>query len=235
MAVTRDFLLEDTPMTMQIALQAKDGFVLVSDLKNRINNKVSSLTYSTKIYHDEVHGVLIALAGYTANPDSEPGQTLIEHLRKCTSVDQRIIIDWLRKYAEKAKRSHDEDNISILVVHPSAQYGKILTVKINNYRVDSTEHRWIAINGNQSNPAVFWPEYFKCRGGHTLGEATNIAAITILAGEELNPYGVGGLEIFQYDSKWRCLSEEETASIASKYKSLKTYLNKLISADGLTS
>ena len=57
MAVTRDFLLEDTPMTMQIALQAKDGFVLVSDLKNRINNKVSSLTYSTKIYHDEVHGV----------------------------------------------------------------------------------------------------------------------------------------------------------------------------------
>ena len=75
------------------------------------------------------------------------------------------------------------------------------------------------VNGNENNAAIFWPEYFRCdKEVYDLQSATKIAAYTVLMGAELNPSGVGGLEIWQYDEAWKSVPPEEIESIEAEFQ-----------------
>jgi len=232
MRISKYLLPEDTPMTMQIAIRAKDGFVLASDIKNRITgNPVSSLMYHTKIALDRVHEILICVMGYTADPDADPGNKLAEYLRGQSVVNREIIIRWVEEYVAERMQQQEEDNLSLFILHPTASHDYMWKVRIHEGKVKELPSlKWIAINGNENSPAILWPEYFKCEGKHDLKQATKIAALTILTAGDLNPYGVRGLEIFQYTSNWQALSESELDRLTENYEKLKTDLLAFISA-----
>jgi hypothetical protein len=78
------------------------------------------------------------------------------------------------------------------------------------------------VNGNESNPAIFWPVYFKCdtQALH-VAVVTNIAALTITMGGDLNPYGINGLEVWQFKEEWRRLPLKEIEAIVARLQALK--------------
>jgi len=70
MHVIRNFLCEDDPMTLQIAIRASDGFVLASDLSTRTTDcygspvvRASYPKYESKTRVNKKHGIAFALAG----------------------------------------------------------------------------------------------------------------------------------------------------------------------------
>ena len=70
------------------------------------------------------------------------------------------------------------------------------------------------VNGNEGNPAIFWPEFWRCdRERLGVKEATLVSAVTILMGAKINCWGVGGLEIWQYEKRWKPIQKGEIDSI----------------------
>src|SRR5208283_773266 len=90
-----------------------------------------------------------------------------------------------------------------------------------NKATDSPSFKWAVLNGNHTNPAILWPEFFRCEGNYNIKQATNIAALTILMGGDINPRGVRGLEIWQYRSGWVSLADQELLGLTAKYEQLK--------------
>jgi hypothetical protein len=232
----RDYF-EETPVTMQIAIQARDGFVLASDIKNLIEgHPVHSLAYHTKIAHCEKHAILISSSGYTADPDSEPAAKLAGWLDGCATPRRKEFIEWANKYVAEAAAKNEEDNLRLLILHPAAENDRMFKITIRAGVVrDSPTYQWVVFNGHEDNSAVMWSEFFRCEGKHSLTEATCIAALTILTAGDTNPGGIRGLEIFQYTSKWATLSTSEIEFFRSRYDNLKLYLQGFISAAGTTS
>jgi hypothetical protein len=75
------------------------------------------------------------------------------------------------------------------------------------------------VNGNENNSAIFWPEYFKCdKELYDLPTTTQLAAFTILMGSELNPFGVGGLEVWQYNGAWTSVPRVEIERLIVKFR-----------------
>ncbi len=212
-------------MTMQIAMQATDGFVLVSDIKNRFGDvPVSSFVYHSKIRHVAKHGLLISLMGYTADPDADPGGNLASHLQSCTVADRGTILQWARGYAE----TRDTDKFSLLIVSPTAQYDRMWKITIRGNEVeDRPSVLWHTVHGNENNPAIFWLEYFRCRGKCSVEQATNIAALTILMGEHINPYGIEGLEIWQYRDSWAEVTPSALERIIARCRTLQEQCDRL--------
>jgi hypothetical protein len=220
-------------MTMQIAIHARDGFVLASDIKNRINKdpEASSYTYHSKIVQCQKHGLIAAMMGFTADPDADPAEKLMRHLEACTTSTRKEILQWAHGYVADRKTHNAVDSFSLLLVHPASPHDYLWKLKIVGDNVsDSSSFRWLALHGHENNPAILWPEYFKCEGKCNLQEATNIAALTILMAGDVNPYGVRGLEIFRYASKWETVSPSEMERIGSKYEELKLTLQRFTSA-----
>jgi hypothetical protein len=218
---------------MQIAIQAKDGFVLASDIKNRIGGSpASSFMYHSKIAHASKHGIAICVMGYTSDPDAEPGSKLAACLQDCASPSREIILQWAREYVKTRKL----DNFSLLIIHPAAQHDRMWKIRIEGENVtESPSFQWFVVHGNENNPAIFWLEYFKCRGECSMYEATSIATLTIRMAERLNTYGVEGLEVWHYTSAWKPIDDTGLHDIAASYERLKMVLDGFPSAARSTS
>jgi hypothetical protein len=120
---------------------------------------------------------------------------------------------------------------SLLIVNPDQTSMWILRVSGNG--VELAPHPFCAINGNEYNPAIIWPEYFSCdrRPLHTLKAATNVAAMTILTGGALNPLGVGDLEVWQFTEsagKWHPRPLHETNDMIKRFQNLKVALQNFV-------
>ena len=224
----RDFLSEGIPVTMHVAIEATDGFVLASDLKNRLGNQrpgdVVGTVYHSKVAHSEKHRLLAAMMGSTIDPDAEPQNDLVRYLEERSATNREEISHWVHSYAKLG------DQFSLLILNPSAandRMWKIITDE-NGVRTSSS-YKWQLVHGNDNSASILWLKLFRCEGQRPLSECIRIAALTLLTAGEIDESGVRGLELWRYDSKWSQLPDAEINSLTARYAEFRAYIQSFIS------
>jgi hypothetical protein len=227
MAITREFV-EDTPMTMQIAIRARDGFVLAGDTWNRITGDgissrpvPSAVVNHSKVSTDDVNSVVVAIAG--SSRDDDPAKEFCQYVSRrgpLPNDPREDFLEWGTRYYEQYKGWA----FSLLLVDPKMKTDYIWSLRVGQ-DVQCAPHSMCMVNGDEHNPAILWPQYFKCynRPLRTLEAAIQIAALTILTAGELNNFGVGDLEIWQYgtSARWSAVAPLEVDRIVDRFQKLK--------------
>jgi hypothetical protein len=237
---------EDIPMTMQIAIPAKNNqFVLVSDTKalTRVGAQQPDVaTYESKIIIAERHQVAIAISGNLL-PNKPPAQEFADHISGLSSLpdDFRSVVEkWAIWYEEEYSDHCLPWQFRLFIVHPRAKYEPLFVVDLSNKKlreesapknggkhVDCHSGCHIPING--TNPASMWPRYYKC-GEPPYGDitaATNIAVLTLLMGAAFSD-GIGGIDIWKYTDCWRRSERAEEHIISERFAKLKTELDSFV-------
>jgi len=229
-------------MTMQIGVVAKRGIVLASDTKHRTTEKQqtgdplsipSGIINCSKISLCERHDIAIALAGWS-DLDASVGKDLADHLDSLQAITNDdiggILMRWGDSYYAQSRLAGAQSFTplaSLLVVRPAARY-PLLKLRVN-YKSNVLPSEKYLVNGNESNTAIFWPEYLKVYDElYDLDAATMIAATTILMGAKLNDPGVGGLEIWQYTDQWKPVPPEEIEALRVRFDLLQRGIRKAI-------
>ena len=119
---------------------------------------------------------------------------------------------------------------SLLIANPNAQYNPFWKLRVGEECSDDLSEKYM-VNGDETNTAIFWPEYFKCDTKlYDVNAASRIVASTILMGGELNSYGVRGLEIWHYDKSWKRLPSATIDDVLSRFDELKKNLERSITS-----
>jgi hypothetical protein len=222
---------EEDTMTLQIAIQARDGFVLASDMKTLTTGesafvKPGSIAtypiYETKTRVNEKHQIAIALAGYSPN-DRDEAKELHDDIEKLERIPDDFSL-WLQKWGEECiQRHHDAVACSLLVIHPTAKESLHRIVILNLRERPCTANSQLAwtLHLDRTTPVTFWPQLFQCDQKPSLTRAVKIAGLTILMAGWFHPNGVGKLELFRFKDRWTRLGEEEIENIEAKYFAIK--------------
>lgn len=230
-------------MTMQIVLRAKCGLVLASDTKIRISGAEdedftgklipSGIINASKVVFSQNRNIAVAFAG-TDGRGVEPAKKLAEHLSGMGAIpeDPRAVLEkWGNEFfqAKYPGEKHANPVCVLLVVIPQSIFSIAYKLYVNNESWLDQSYQYL-ISGNENNPAIFWPEYFRCdEEVYDLETTTRIAAFTILMGGNLNPYGVGGLEIWQYGNEWRPTPPSEIELIRASFVGLQRSIQAALS------
>jgi hypothetical protein len=220
-------------MTMQIGIRAADDSIVVAgDCRYVLSEPGSAdaMSNASKIVLNQKHGIAIAIAG-RGDPDINPAKELDRELSSVDTIREahpddggleQKLLDWGNAFFRQHRQEqHDLENplCRLLVVNPKTYY-RFVRLYVNF--VSFTRHDTnCMVNGHESNPAIFWPQYTR---GHdhelTLAQATGVAATTILMGCAIEPRTISGLEICQYDgAAWKRFTEQHTAKIKSRFAS----------------
>ncbi len=222
-------------MTMQIAVRASDGFVLASDLSTRTSDAYGSpvmvasyAAYESKTRINEKHQIGFALAGATptgadAPKDLDDALTAVAQLPKDFAA-------WLEQWAEQYAKRYPTIKCSFLVVNPTADANRIVTLPVEAENCRAAPDLRCRLHPDPTNPANFWPQYFKCQEKPTVDAATKIAAITIFMGGKLSPLGISGLEVLQYRKEWRRLTERDIETLEGQCEDVKRAIDKMLGA-----
>lgn len=228
-------------MTMQIGVVAKGGIVLASDTKHRTTERQyaddpfsvpSGIVSCSKITPCAKQDITIAFAGWS-DPDDSAGEKLARHLDSLPPVTDADIKGVLIAWGDDYYQSRFSEGrsyaplLTLLVARPSSRY-PLLKLRVNNGSNVLSSEKYL-VNGNESNTAIFWPEYFKVdKTMYDLQAATAIAGMTILMGGEINGAGVGGLEIWQYTNQWKEVSPEEIEGLRGRFDLLQRGIKKAV-------
>ena len=230
---------------MQIGMRAAERTIaLVGDTKLRETEAVnttktevpSGIVHHSKITLCERHDIAVGFAGL--GEGSKPHMELAEHLSALDTIPdviESILTEWADRYFKGrfSGPEYEEYNpfipiCTLLVVNPKTEYcpfWKVRVLKESN-ALPSSEY---LVNGNETNTAIFWPEYFRCdEEVYDLQTATSIAAFTVLMGSRLNPFGVGGLEIWKYQDGWGQSKPTEIEAIRRKFRRFERTLSRSI-------
>ena len=221
-------------MTIQVGMCAHGAVVLTSDTKVRTSEKawttnkpvVQSVVHQSKIVFGSRHNIAVAMAGEGAI-GTDPARDLAENLSGITSLPSGYIgpkaIEWGKTYAErylsKAIFNPELPMFSLLVVTPDADGPKLCKLNIGREVVEIASSRYL-VNGHDNSPAMFWLEWMGADDPLIgLEAATGIAITTVLTAGELNPYGIGGIEVHQFSNgAWKHWGEAERNHAAAQYK-----------------
>jgi hypothetical protein len=236
------FIEEEIPMTMQIGLRALSGnLVLAGDTKCRVQEATSNnmpervpsgILSHSKIAICEPHQLAVAVSG-VGELGTSPEELLAKYLGEQKSIPEDelrdILVEWGKQYFQEHKGPFEwtVQMHSFLIVNPRDQY-PFWKLRVGPKCSSDRSDRYM-VNGHENNTAIFWPEYFRCdaemRG---LAATTKIAALTIGMGAELNPYGVSGLEIWQFNKKWNRLLPAEVEAITAHLQTFKNFIHQSI-------
>lgn len=234
-------------MTLQIAIEARDGFVLASDTKSRKPKEAMGITkppdggtHESKIRISERHQIAVAVAG-TIKTGADPAQRFVDYLNGRKQVPESMY-DIAKEWGEEYLEENEGRSFSLLIVNPLSAhsiwqtYIRSVTDEQKGIpvpQVISFPYERYRINGKDDNGAVVWPMYFRCGNIplRSLEETKNIAALTILMGSEFCPYDVGGLEIRIYSGSWRTATTEEMNVIGDRFTRLKEAIDRFCYAE----
>jgi len=218
-------------MTMQIVLRAKGGLVLASDTKIRTTGEededfsgkliLSGIINASKVCFAAKHDIAVAFAG-TDGRGVEPARKLTEHLSDMGVIpeDPRAVLEkWGNEFFQSKYpgETHASPVCVLLVVIPQSIFCIAYKLYVGNESRLDQSFQYL-ISGNESNAAIFWPEYLGCDNEtHEMDVAVRIAAYTILMGAQLNPAGVGGLEIWRYEDGWKPVSRVAVDGIRENF------------------
>jgi hypothetical protein len=229
-------------MTMQMAIQAKGrAIVFASDTKIRTADKAltsdgwvpDKVVNHGKVVISSRHDIAVALAG-NSDQYEDPAQELADYLAEQDNIPDflgPLLVKWGNEYFQKKfpGQKHEFPLCQLLVVNPKCQYCQLWRLLVSHNSHEQSSERYI-LNGNARSAVVFWPEYFRCdKTVYDLHQVTAIAATTILMEGELNPYGVGGLEVWQFDGTWNLVPPVEIERLANKFKDLRESLRLAVS------
>jgi hypothetical protein len=227
---------EEIPVTMQIAIEASDGFVLASDRKARdartqvgTRLRPDAIIGESKIRTSDKHNIAVAFMGGVR--DDDPAQEFVDHISTLAQLPNGLsasIRGWGEMYL-KGKELMPPYPFALLVVNPQSNHDPIWKIQFEE-SFKSFPCSGYRVNGNETNSAIMWPEYHKCdrRPRPSIEAATNIAALTILTGGYLNPAGVGDLEIWQYVSTWKRLESDAIDAIVNRFTNLQQAIESFI-------
>ena len=228
-------------MTMQIVIPVGDELVLASDTKLQTwdlmepKPTVRGTMHSPKVLFG-ADDIAVAFAGLASNGVA-PAQKLVDHLNGLRPLPDQLgpeLGTFARDLFDEMKRDHPACTsllCTLVVVSPRAPCGwRIWKLPIEK---DSRPMQILQylITGDERNAAIFWPQYFRADSEKlTLQTATCLAATTILMGHELNPGGIGGLQIWQYTKAtgWKSLEAAEIDVVTAGFAALQVELRRLI-------
>ncbi len=225
-------------MTMQIAIEAHGNqFLLASDRKIRSGTgelvqtaKPRGPVNQSKIRIAERHNLAVAISG-EHQPEADPLQEFTDYISQLTELPHdmsTVIGDWGDKY----QKHYDKGwKFSLLIVNPNSNHTAIWEAEVSN-AVTVSPYGKYHITGDILNPAVMWPEYFRC-GTQPLQDleiAINIAAMTILMGGVFNSFGIGDLEIWAYTDIWRLVRRDKLNAIGDRFAHLKQEIMNFVHA-----
>ena len=219
-------------MTMQIALRAKDGaIVFASDTKVRTQeedyssgqNRIFGMVDHRKIVISENHHIAVALAGLETQ-ENDPTQELAGYLSGQDKITDENFSSLLRAWGDGyfqrryPGETHAFSLFTLLAVNPHAEYCPFWQLRVRRDS-DDLPSETMLVNGNANNSVIFWLEYFQCgKHRYDIATATRIAAFTILMAGEVNPYGVGGLEICVYNGTWKRTPPNQIEDLKTDFK-----------------
>lgn len=233
---------EETPMTMQVALRTlSGGIVFASDTRIRTREQEYSSNPDSvlgsvnrpKIVASRRHEIAAALAGHS-DQGKDPTEELAEYLSEQNAIPDDIsplLLKWGDQYFQRKYpgEKHDFPLFTVLVVNPRTEYAPFRKLRVRRESDDQVSETYM-VNGNESNSAVFWLDYFKCdKKLYDIETATRIAASTILSASELNPYAIGGLEVWQYQKSWSRLTRAQLEAEIVRFETVKQAVDRLIS------
>jgi hypothetical protein len=200
-------------MTMQIAMRATDGFLVASDTLIRTQPGIeiddddpseyrssretpNGIRSWSKVRFTRPHDLAVAMVG-TGQAGSDPAQELADYLSRQSNIGDslpRLMRHWGEDFVKTTWPEQEPPGAALLVVDPRAEHINFWNLLLARESREVADLGNYVIHGNEANPAIFWPEYFRChKQERDLKASTRIAAFTILMGSELNPYGVGGV------------------------------------------
>jgi len=222
-------------MTMQVGIRAVDNsLVLASDTKWRVGEPSDSdspvadtFVHRSKIAFAARHDIAVAMSG-TGSLGDNPASDLAEFLAGQETIPKLSLLleEWGNRLFKKQQMSDgmDQDDLkqlafplfTFLVVSP---HSEVCFYKLRINLTSSTDlSNSFIVNGHENNPAIFWLEYIKANKPLSLDSATGIAAVTLLSGGEINPYGVGGLEIHQWTSgRWGHFTPKQIQATENRF------------------
>jgi hypothetical protein len=201
---------EDNPMTLQIAIRTKEGFVLASDTNTLVDPEGSAgnASYATdepKTCVNAKHQIGIAVAGFSP-PEVCPLVDLDRFFSSLPSMDdfEAKLRKWINEYTKRHACTG-----SFLLVLPRREYERLLKISfVKDASLDPVPD--CQLHPNPGFSANFWPLYFRCDQRPKTKAAKRIAAITIFMGGQItNNYGIRNLEMWQYTGKWRKVTKAE--------------------------
>lgn len=211
------------PMTIQVAICcAGRSVVLASDTKVRSSEHtfttrepISTMVNRPKISFSQRHGIAVAMAG-DGPVGTDTAVELAAYLSALESIPNNLgpLLtkwgnDYFRRYHLEEKTSWRSPLCSLLVINPNTNYCQLWKLWINLESADECSESFL-VNGHSDNPAIFWLEYMKAGKKPPIEEASGIAIATIGIAAELNPYGIGGLELHEYwEGVWHHWSNED--------------------------
>jgi len=230
-------------MTMQIAIAATDGLVLASDTQHRVTEwgmvnpgafTPDTPVHSSKISISSRHNAAIALAGWS-DLDASAGDLLAKHFDTLPPLKDQEIDNVLQLWADdcysKSRLAGAPTRgalLTLLVARPISRF-PIIKVLVNYNSVLRFGKSGYMVGGHENNAAVFWPEYLGLnREPRSVEESTAIAAVTILSAGEINPHGIGGLEIWQCRDSWQEVPPEQIKALTERFDLLKRGITKAI-------
>ena len=231
-------------MTIQVAICADAGsIVLVSDTKVRSSEpvfsrdaQIDSVVHQRKVVFGSRHGVAVSMAG-AGELGIDPARELAEHLSATDSLPGHLG-DTLSKWADAFYCKHGRGGSDLplcwlQVVYPMAEFSKLYTLRVA-YKSSETGSCRYLVNGHDNSPAVFWLEWMKAdEPSISLESATGIAITTVLTAGELNPYGIGGIEVHQFSSGlWKHWTLAECDNAIAQHKAQATKLKAAVASLG---
>jgi hypothetical protein len=229
-------------VTFQIGIVATEGIVLASDTQQRVTERqftdgseyiADTIINSSKISICERHSIAIAFAGWS-DEDTFAGDMLAKHLNALPSLTDDeigpILKVWGNDYYSKSRLASGPSRgplANLLVLRPS---GRFPLIKLGvNYESSLRDSKTYMVSGHENNAAVFWLEYLRVhRETRDLDVSTAIAAVTVLTAGEINPHGIGRLEVWQFRKSWRPLPDDEIEALTARFVGLQRAIREAL-------
>jgi hypothetical protein len=225
-----DYCLEASPkklpMTLQIAMMARDGWLLASDTRSYeapvAVNRAPYLSSSRKIICAPQQHIVYAYSG--DNFAQQAGGLLLMRVLKTghTPDTSSTIEVLLREIAGEVQASINQkmlDSRRLICLFLSTQPGhavQLWTLDIWSQMSAVPTMRTGHVMAGVPSPAELFPQLFYSQQ-KTVKELTSLAAHTLLMGARCNPSLVDGLDILISDADGtRFLEEEELQALRSK-------------------
>jgi len=189
--------LKEKSMTMQVAMLAKDGFLIASD---RLVSGSQPTSEHRKIFVSESGNVVVAAAGFGAS-----GRFTQHWLRDLgnrdlkTNTEQilaKSVEDSFLTYGMDCSAGHLLQGTRLLViVRGIRSLWEVVFAPRPYVELLRGESESYAVNGSAGNQASFFAhQYFSAE--KSVDQLLPIAAHTILEGARIEPSSVGGLDIY---------------------------------------
>jgi hypothetical protein len=219
--------LEETPMTLQVALGGKNGFVIASDRKALAGGSLTSSGRFTMQHTSDDGKILVSerkdmVCAFSFNTIARELARRLVGSPHPAFKDNEDADAFVRDKCDEFRKDYNEEywpNGPILIVgfpNPATGITRLRQVSFHPLAV-VTRSNLRFYGGDAGNSAVFFAERYHFKA-QPIEELSIIAAHVVLQGGQLNPTCVGGLDVLMAKDgdEPRLLDQTELAVLESR-------------------